>query len=150
MQPLCQISKKLYGKSTPCNNLNTALRDQSSPKNICHVVLSTLVRNSIINIHLPLMIFIRMQSQESQFHNKCLICSIMSLIYVQIATFVSSFCKQIQPHEARSLVADEMSETCHTMYRINLQDVFNIKLNVNVPPGEFRCLQKSYLSCECA
>ena len=26
MQPLCEISKKLYGKSKPCNNLSTALR----------------------------------------------------------------------------------------------------------------------------
>ena len=31
MQPLCQISKKLYGKSTPCNNLSTAPRHQNKP-----------------------------------------------------------------------------------------------------------------------
>ena len=31
MQPLCQISKKLYGKSTPCNNLSTVLRDKNKP-----------------------------------------------------------------------------------------------------------------------
>ena len=50
---------------------------------------STETRNDMINIPLPLMIFIRMHSQESQFHNECLICSIMSVIYVQVATFVS-------------------------------------------------------------
>jgi hypothetical protein len=35
MQPLCQISKKLYGKTTPCNNLSLDLsldlRDQIKP-----------------------------------------------------------------------------------------------------------------------
>ena len=96
MQLMCQISKKLYGKSKPCNNLSTAFRQQSSQKDIRHIGWSTLVRNSIINIHLPLMIFIRMHSQESQFYNKCLFCSIMSIIYVQIASFVRAFGTQIQ------------------------------------------------------
>ena len=75
-------------------------------KLISTMLESTLVRDSIINIHLPLMIFIRMHSQESQFHNKCLFCSIMFIIYVQIATFVQI--KQIQSHEARSLGADNV------------------------------------------
>ena len=44
---------------------------KAAKRNIHHVAQSTLVINSIINIHLPLMIFIRMHSQESQFHNKC-------------------------------------------------------------------------------
>jgi hypothetical protein len=44
-------------------------------------------RNSIRNIHLPLMIFIKMHSHESQFHNNCLICSIKSIIYVQLTPF---------------------------------------------------------------
>ena len=96
MQPLCQISKKLYGKSIPCNNLSTALKAQTSQKDIRHIVQSTEVRNNIINIHLPLMIFIRMHSQESQFHNKCLICSIKLIIHDQIASFVRAFGKQIQ------------------------------------------------------
>ena len=42
------------------------------------------------------MIFIGMHSQESQFHDECLICSIKFIIYVQIASFVSAFGKQIQ------------------------------------------------------
>ena len=128
MQPLCQISKKLYGKSKPCNNLSTALRAQTSQKDIRHIVQSTEVRNNIINIHLPLMIFIRMHSQESQFHNKCLICSVMSIIYVQIATFVSAFGKQIQSHEARSLKADEMSKSSVTVSRNMSNDVLNQSL----------------------
>jgi hypothetical protein len=108
MQPLCQISKKLYGKSKPCNNLSTVPRDPTSQKDIRHNVQSTEVRNNIINIRLPLMIFIRIHSQESLFHNKCLFCSIMSIISIQIATFVSAFWKQIQSQEARSLGAEEM------------------------------------------
>ena len=92
MQPLCQISKKLYGKSKPCNNLRMALRKQIE---ISAMLESKEIRNNIINIPLPLMIFIRMHSQESQFHIKCLICLIMSIIYVQRATFVSTFGKQI-------------------------------------------------------
>ena len=86
MQPLYHISKKLYGKSKPCNNLSTAHRDPTGQKDIRHIVQSTEVRNNIRNIHLPLMIFIRMHSQETHFHTKCLICSIKSIIYVQIAT----------------------------------------------------------------
>ena len=128
MQPLCQISKNLNGKSKPCNNLSTALRDQTSQKDIRHIVQSTEVRNNIINIHLPWMIFIRMHSQESQFHNKCLICSIMSIIYVQIATFVSAFGKQIKTHEARSLVADEISKSSVTVRRNLSNDVWNQSL----------------------
>ena len=97
MQPLCQISKKLYVESKPYNNLSTDFRQQSSQKDIRHIVQSTEVRNNIINIHLPL-IFIRMHSQKSQFHNKCLICSIKLIIYVQIAPFVRVFGKKIQTH----------------------------------------------------
>ena len=108
---MSDLKKQLSGKSTPCNNLSTALRDQTSQKDFRHIVQSILVRNSIINIHLPLMIFLWMHSQESPFHNKCLFCSIMSIIYVQITTIVSAFCKQIQSHEARSLGADEMSKS---------------------------------------
>ena len=84
MQPLSHISKKLYQKSTPCNNLSTGLRQQNKPYRYppcCEV------RNSIINIHLPLIILIRMHRMESQFHNKCFICLIKSIIYVQIPPF---------------------------------------------------------------
>ena len=125
MQPLCQISKILYGKS-----IIWVRRTEPKPakRNICHVAQSTLVRNSIINIHLPLMIFIRMHSQESQFHDKCLICSIMSIIYVQIASFVSAFCKQIQtrvqvqPNGGWKVqkVILQVVETCQTKYRIGM------------------------------
>jgi hypothetical protein len=96
MQLLCPIFFFTLRKSIPCNNLSTALRDQNSQRDIRHVVESTLVRNSIINIYLPLMMFIRMHSQEYQFHSKCLICSIKFIIYVQIPPFVRAFGKQIQ------------------------------------------------------
>ena len=120
MQLQCQISKKLYGKSKPCNNLRTAIRKQIE---ISAMLESTEIRNSIINIHLPLMIFIRMHSQESQIHNKSLICSIMSIIYVQRAIFVNTFGKQIQSHEARALVADKMSKSSVTVRRNMSNDV---------------------------
>ena len=45
---------------------------------ISAILESTEVRNNTINIHLPLMIFIRRHSQESQFDKKWLICSIKS------------------------------------------------------------------------
>ena len=148
IQPLCQISKKLYRKSTPCNNLSTALRQQNSQTDIRHVVQKSKI--NIINIHLPVMIFIRMHSQESQFHNKCLICSIKFLIYVQIASFVRAFgeqiqtCVQVQPNAGRKVqkVPFQPAKTCQNTYRINLQDVFNIKINT-VPTGEFPCRNKS-------
>ena len=105
------------------HNLRTALREQM---HISAMLESTEVRNNIINIHLPL-IFIRMHSQESQVHNKCLICSIMS-IYVQIVTFVSAFGKQIKTHEVRSLVADEMSKSSVTDHRSLSNDAWNQSL----------------------
>ena len=46
-----------------------ALRTQNSHRNICHFGINK-VRNNTINIHLPLMIFIRRHSHESQFDNK--------------------------------------------------------------------------------
>jgi hypothetical protein len=70
-------------------------------------------------------------------------------IYGQIATFVRAFGKQIKTHEALSLVADNVKkvplqsvETCQTMYRISLSDVFNIT-SIMFQPGEFLSLQKS-------
>ena len=123
MQSLSHISKKLYGKSKPCYNLSTVLRDQTSQKYIRHIVQSTLVRNSIVNINLPLMIFIRMHSQESQFHNKCLFCSIIFIIYVQIATFVRICLQNALSHEARSLGADKISKSSITVHRNMSNDV---------------------------
>ena len=89
---LCKISKRLYGESTPC--LIMFGQRQVREKYIFQRRRGvTKVRNSIINIHLPLMMFIRMHSQESQFHHKCLI---MSISYVQIFSYVKAFGKQIQ------------------------------------------------------
>ena len=78
----------------------------------------------MINIPLPLMIFIRIYSQV---HNKCLICSIMSIIYVQLATFVSTFGTPIQTLELvdsffgqkLQKVILHVEETFQTNYRIN-------------------------------
>ena len=67
------------------------------------------VRNSVININLPLMILIGMHSQVSQFHNKCLFCSIKS-IYVQLPAFCSRVQPVIQMLNAQSLSSDEKSQ----------------------------------------
>ena len=129
MQPLCQISKKLYGKSTPCNNLSTALRHKTCHTDIQHIVESTEVRNSISNIHLPLMIFIRMHSQESQFHNKCLFCS-MKFIFISKhfsihwrGMFNSSkniwcFCRE--PHEFTEILIINVDENTSVMHGLTL------------------------------
>ena len=87
-----------------------------------------------INIHLPLMIFIRMHSQESQFHNKFLFCSIMSIIYVHlcpIASFVRAFGKQIQK---RDLVQSD--ETFKKLYyrlkklvKLSIESIFRMFLS---------------------
>jgi hypothetical protein len=51
------------------HNLRTALKSNPA-REILAILESTEVRNNTINIHLPLMIFIRRHSQESQFDNK--------------------------------------------------------------------------------
>ena len=128
MQPLCQISKKLCWQS-----IIWVRRSEPKPTkiNIRHVAQSTLVKNSIINIHLPLMIFIRMHSQESQFHIKCLFCSIMSIIYVQIASFVRAFGKQIQ-----TLVQVQSDEKFKKLYyrskklvKLSIESIFRMFLS---------------------
>ena len=79
------------------------------------------------------MIFIIMLSQESQFDNKCLICSMKSIVYVQIASFVRAFGKpietrvQVQPNVGQKVIL-QVVETCQTKYRINLYYVFIINL----------------------
>ena len=107
-----------------------SVQTTKQPKRYPHIVQSTLVRNSIINIHLTLMVFIRMHSQKYQFQNKCLICSINYELYVQIASFVRAFGKQtlvqVQPNVGRKVIL-QVVETCQTKYRINLQNVFIIK-----------------------
>ena len=108
------------------HNLRMALRAQTSQRNIHHVGQSTVFINSIINIHLPLMIFIRIHSQESQFHNKWLFCSIMSIIYVHlcpIASFVRAFGKQIQK---RDLVQSD-----ETLKKLYYRSKKHVKLSID-------------------
>ena len=52
----------------------------------------------------------------------------MSIIYVQIATIVREFGKQIQSHEVRSLKADEMSKSSETVSRNMSNDVLSQSL----------------------
>ena len=108
---------------------------------------STEIRNNIMNIRLPLVIFIRMQSQESQSHNKCLICSIMSINCVQVATF---FRDQVykSKHSCRSGInfkklyyrsKKHVKLSTESIFSLLLSQIFN-----NVPTGEFLCLQRSH------
>ena len=66
MQVLCQISNKITKKANDAKIWVRLSDTKTSHADTRHVVESTEVRNSIINIQLHLMIFIRMHSQESQ------------------------------------------------------------------------------------
>jgi hypothetical protein len=98
IQPRCQISKRLYGESKPCDYLRTApsrqiITNSYQPSGgvtaLCYVMFCTALycsvlycytskKNAKIN-HLPLMIFIWLHSQDYHLLNKCLFHSIKSL-----------------------------------------------------------------------
>jgi hypothetical protein len=113
---------------------------------------STEIRNYITNIPLPLMIFIRMHFQESQFHNKCLICSIMSIIYVQVATFVRALGTHIQTlvqvrHNVGQKVILQVVETFQTKYiqtKIPSLGCFYHKSSLMFQPFLALCLEKPW------
>ena len=52
--------------------------------------------------------------QESQVHNKCLFCSKMSVIYVQIPSFVSAFGIHIQTLNPVSVTSDKNFKRLYT------------------------------------
>ena len=87
IQTLCQISKRLYGESIPCDYLRTAPRLQKHTNILQPSKGITKVSYSDIINHLPLKIFIWLQSQESQLHNKCLFCSIKVPLYIPKSLF---------------------------------------------------------------
>ena len=96
IQPLCQISKRLYGESISCDYLRTVPRLQNYTNIFQPSRGVTNVRNSAKINHLPLMIFIWLHSQDSQLHSKCLFCSIKSLFMSQKLCFVGAVCSVIQ------------------------------------------------------
>ena len=63
-------------------------------------------KSEIVNIHLPLMIFIRMHSQESQFHNKCFV----FFDKVQHLCPNSSY-RKLFKHKGKIRVTDNQNET---------------------------------------
>ena len=109
MQPLCQISKRLYSESTLCDYVRSAPshRNPYSHFPTSHV---TKVRNSIKMNHLPLMIFIWWHSQVSMLVNKCLFCSIKLIFMSKYLHFVGAFCSEIQRRNARSQNQDGKSK----------------------------------------
>jgi hypothetical protein len=109
LQLLCQISKCFTAKAQ-----YSIMLEQCSATKISHtvnrqVVESTKVINSIISLHLPLLIFIGMHSQDS--HKKCLFCSITSIFMSKYTGFVRAFSSLIQRHNAQN--PDEQSEQFH-------------------------------------
>jgi hypothetical protein len=131
IQRLYQISKRLYGESIPCDYLRTAPLLQKHTNIFQTSRGVTKVRNSNKINHLPLKIFIWLQSQESQLHNKCLFCSIKSLIISLKLNFVGVWCSVIHKLKRWSKQADKyilivpvtFAETCQTMFIINPQVV---------------------------
>ena len=99
MQPLCQISKRLYGESTRHDYV------RSAPSHKNHTAIFqprkgvTKFRNSVKINHLTLMIFIWWHSQVSMLDNKCLFCSIMSLFMSKYLCYVGAFSSEIQRHK---------------------------------------------------
>ena len=94
IQPLCQISKRLYSESKPCDYQRTALGTQNITYQPSRLVMK--VRNINKMNHLPLMIFIWLHSQDSRLHNKCSFCSIKSLFICKNLNFDGAFCSVIQ------------------------------------------------------
>ena len=95
IQPWCEISKRLYGESIPCDYLRTAPSRQIITNSYQPSRVVTQVRNSNTINHLPLMIFIWLHSQDSHLLNKCLFCSIKSLFISKKLSFVRAFCSVI-------------------------------------------------------
>uniref|UniRef100_A0A674D3G1 Choline transporter-like protein n=1 Tax=Salmo trutta TaxID=8032 RepID=A0A674D3G1_SALTR len=85
---------------------------------------STIVRNSIINIHLLSMIFIRMHSQEAPFHNKCLFCLIKSILYANDVCLIAAWIHG----DPRKVVypTDSHGQFCGQKTAISILFYFNI------------------------
>ena len=99
----------------------------------------------MLNIPLPLMIFIRMHSQD---HNKCLICSIMSVIYAQLATFVSAFGIHIQTLVLVRVTSDKnFKKLCYRSkkhFKLSTESRMFLTYSFNkVPTGVFLCVLMS-------
>ena len=90
IQPLCQISKRIYGKSITCDYLRTASSRQIITNSNQPSRGVTQVRNGDKINHLPL-IFIWLHSQYIHLLNKCLFCSIKSLFISENLRFVCLF-----------------------------------------------------------
>jgi hypothetical protein len=90
IQPRCQISKRLYGESKPCDSLRTAPSRQTITNSNQPSRRVTQVRNRDKINHLPL-IFIWLHSEDINLLNKCLFCSIKSLFISKNLHFVHAF-----------------------------------------------------------
>ena len=133
IQPRCQISKMLYGKSIPYNYLRTKPSSQIITNSNQPSRRVTQVRNRDKINHLPFMIFIWLPSEDIHLFNKCSFCSIKSL-YIQkpqfcLRVFFSNPQAQTQSKQAEEkiqIVSVKFRETCQTMFISNPQVVFSL------------------------
>ena len=142
MQPLCQISKNLYRKSTPCNNLSTALRQQNKPYRYlpCCVVnrsqkqhykysltFDELHQNALPGIPVPQLIF----DLFDKVHH---LCPNTSFLFARLIHNPNSQGVGKSRQRFRRKYILQFVETCQTKYRINLQDIFYHKSSIIVQP----------------
>ena len=85
--------------------------------------------------------------QESQAHNKCLICLIMSVIYVQIPSFVSVFGIHIQTLILVSVTSDKNFKKLYYRsmkhFKLSTESIIRMFLMYSfnkVPTGVFLCV----------
>ena len=85
-----------------------------------------------------------MQCQESQFCNKSLFCSIMSITSVQLATFASTFSSHVQKLALVYANSDENFKKLYSksnkLVKLSKESIFRMLLSYisnNVPTGAF-------------
>ena len=85
--------------------------------------------------------------QESQVHNKCLFCSVMSVIYVQIPSFVSAFGIHIQTLILLSVTSDKIFKKLYYRskkhFKLSTESIIRMFLTYSfnkVPTVVFLCV----------
>ena len=119
-----KISKRLYGESIPCDYLRTAPSRQIITNSNQPSRRVTQVRNRDKMKHLPLMIFIWLHSEDINFLNKCLFCSIKSLFISKNLSFVRTFSSVIHRLKRSHNRQTENTNCIHKVHRNMSNDVY--------------------------
>jgi hypothetical protein len=115
IQPLCQISKWLYGECIPCDYLRTAPPIYKSITIIFQTSRGvTKVRNSDQINHLPLKIFLCLPSQGFQLYNEWSFCSIKSFFISQKVSLVGDLDSVIHQFPSFKMHANESQKLAMT------------------------------------